>query len=568
MLPTDSVRSSPTPPRFLEVLGRGLLLLALAFAHARPASANEAELVPAAIRDAVLAASRSDSALSQGRLPRNEMVRFYAAANFAPAWFDEAFPRRQASQAVELLSEAGSHGLDPADYDAASLSERLRSIGSARPVPPQQLATFDVALTLSFFRYLAEVHAGRVRPRDVGARLELEPSKLDLPRLVRDAIMAERVREAAALIAPRYPMYARLRAPLAHYRALSGDDSLRPLTVVGKLEPGALYAGSADLRHLLIALGDLPAGAAQTTHYSAELVDAVKRFQARHGLEPDGVIGRATFEQLNTPLTRRVRQIELALERMRWIPSFESERVIAVNIPEFRLRAFDFRDGGVRTRLNMKVIVGRALDTQTPVFEEEMRYIEFSPYWNVPPSIARAELIPKLRRNPGYLDREGMEFVSTGRDARVTTEVSAGSLSALARGELRLRQRPGPGNALGEIKFVFPNNMDIYLHHTPATQLFERSRRDFSHGCIRVEQPVELAKFVLEDQPEWTEERIRQAMQAGKPSIVPLARPIPVVIFYTTALVEGDGRVLFLADIYRHDALLERALATRSAAAR
>lgn len=136
MLPTDSVRSSPTPPRFLEVLGRGLLLLALAFAHARPASANEAELVPAAIRDAVLAASRSDSALSQG-LPRNEMVRFYAAANFAPAWFDEAFPRRQASQAVELLSEAGSHGLDPADYDAASLSERLRSIGSARPVPPQ-----------------------------------------------------------------------------------------------------------------------------------------------------------------------------------------------------------------------------------------------------------------------------------------------------------------------------------------------------------------------------------------------------------------------------------------------
>jgi murein L,D-transpeptidase YcbB/YkuD len=208
----------------------------------------------------------------------------------------------------------------------------------------------------------------------------------------------------------------------------------------------------------------------------------------------------------------------------------------------------------------MKVIVGKALDTRTPLIEADMRSIEFKPYWNVPPSIARNELVPQLRRNPAVWAREGYEFVAA--DGHVDTELSAAGLDAVREGRLRIRQRPGPRNALGDIKFVFPNHENIYLHHTPATRLFERERRDFSHGCIRVENPVALAKFVLHDMPPWDEARIREAM-AGVSATLRLAEPVRVLIAYGTALVK-DGRIHFFDDIYRHDQALDAALRERS----
>jgi len=207
------------------------------------------------------------------------------------------------------------------------------------------------------------------------------------------------------------------------------------------------------------------------------------------------------------------------------------------------------------------VIVGKALDTRTPIFSEDMRFIEFSPFWNVPPSIAQAETVPKLKREPAYFDQQGFEFVAG--DGRVLTKLSNDNLDALQRGQLRIRQRPGPKNALGDIKFVFPNNDNIYLHHTPAPQLFARPRRDFSHGCIRVEAPVALAKFVLDAQPEWDEARIREAMAKRSSSTLRLREPLPVVIAYNTVVAKPDGRVLFFPDIYGHDALLDDALKKR-----
>ena len=209
----------------------------------------------------------------------------------------------------------------------------------------------------------------------------------------------------------------------------------------------------------------------------------------------------------------------------------------------------------------MNIVVGRATNTPTPVFMQDMRYIEFSPYWNVPPSILRKESIPRLRRDPGYLAREDLEFV--GRDGNVSTEVSDATLVAALAGELRLRQRPGPKNALGGIKFVLPNAMNIYLHDTPAQDLFERARRDFSHRCIRVAGAAALARFALADQVEWTQARIEEAMASGRQRTVRLSRPVPVVIFHSTAVVERDGRVLFPPDIYGYDLTLERALAAR-----
>jgi len=209
----------------------------------------------------------------------------------------------------------------------------------------------------------------------------------------------------------------------------------------------------------------------------------------------------------------------------------------------------------------MRVIVGKAMRNRTPLLGEDLRFIEFSPYWNVPPSIARAETVPRLRRDPGYLQREGLEFVTAS--GQVVTTVSAANLDAVLHGGWRIRQRPGPRNALGGVKFVFPNGEDIYLHDTPARQLFGRARRDFSHGCIRVEAPVSLAQFALQGEPGWSEERIREAMALGTPSTVALRRPIPVLIAYSTVVVRG-GKVFFYPDLYREDALLERALRLRS----
>ena len=226
----------------------------------------------------------------------------------------------------------------------------------------------------------------------------------------------------------------------------------------------------------------------------------MKSFQQRHALDADGVIGAATLARLQVAPAARVRQIELMLERLRWTPLLQGPRMVVINIPEFVLRAYEVRDGRIRVQREMRVIVGKAYDTRTPLFDEDMRFIEFSPYWNVPPSIARNETVPRLRRDPAYFEQQGFEFVAG--DGRVQTVLTPQALDAVLAGQLRIRQRPGERNALGDIKFVFPNSDNIYLHHTPATQLFERARRDFSHGCIRVEQPVELATFVLQGMPQ------------------------------------------------------------------
>ncbi len=229
-----------------------------------------------------------------------------------------------------------------------------------------------------------------------------------------------------------------------------------------------------------------------------------------------------------------------------------------MNVPEFMLRAYTLEGRRATLALQMRVIVGKALDTRTPLFAEDMRYIEFSPYWNVPPSIAQAELVPKLQRSPGYFARQGFEFVDG--DGRALTTLTADNLDAVLRGRLRIRQRPGPANALGDIKFVFPNDENIYLHHTPSPGLFARPRRDFSHGCIRVEAPVALAGFVLEGVPEWDEIRIREAMARGTSSTLRLREPLRVVLAYNTVGVAPDGRVMFHPDIYGHDAALDEAL--------
>lgn len=465
--------------------------------------------------------------------------------------------------------DASSHGLVPQDYNAVALRREVAGAAQGAPLDAAALARLEQALTTAMERYLNDVHSGRVDPQKIHHNFkppEREP--FDAGAYLQTVLGAGRLADAAREAAPRLPFYASLRTALTAYRARIDHAAWRkPLPPLpgGKLVPNQAYAGLAALAERLTALGnlgDLAPDLPLPVRYEGPLVDAVNAFQLRHGLAADGVLGKATFTHLQVTPAARVRQIELALERLRWTPLTQGPRMIVVNIPEFVLRAYEVQGDRIQVQQEMKVVVGKSLDTRTPLFDEDMRFIEFSPYWNIPPSIARAETVPRLRRDPGYLAREEMEFVSRG--GRVDRTVSAGLLDAVLAGKARIRQRPGPKNALGDIKFVFPNSDNIFLHHTPSTQLFARERRDFSHGCIRVEHPVELAKFVLKNMPDWTPELIQKAMRRGESATLKLAEPVPVLIAYGTTLVK-DGRTFFFEDIYGLDRQLDAALRKHSA---
>lgn len=472
-------------------------------------------------------------------------------------WLADGRPTPLADQALALLALAESHGLDPRDYGLQRLSGALAA-ARVQPLSEPDSSALAQALEHALRRYLAHLHDGRVDPRQIHHDFDLaRRPPFDVDAVLRQAAAAGRLSDAVAAAVPQVPQYERLRTALATLRALGAHAAWH-----SPLPP--LPEGRLSLLQRLRALGDLaaepaadPALAAPADVPDEVLAEAVKRFQARHGLEPDGVVGPATRRQLAVPPAARARQVELALERLRWTPLMQGPRMIVVNIPEFRLRAYEVVDGRVQVRQDMRVVVGRAMRHRTPLFDEDMRNIEFGPYWNVPPSIARDELVPRLRRDPAYLANEDFEFV--GPADAVDRSVTAERLQSVLAGAWRIRQRPGERNALGGIKFVFPNRDAIYLHHTPATGLFERARRDFSHGCIRVENPVALAEFVLQGMPGWDAQRIRAAMAESHAWTVGLQRPVPVLIAYGTVLVK-DGRTQFFDDIYGHDRSLDAAL--------
>ena len=478
------------------------------------------------------------------------------------AWLRQGRPAPVALSAVKILQQAADEGLNPGDYDATGLNQRVEAAREGVALSASAQTALGEALTQAMRRYLHDLHYGRVDPASVYANFNVPPKTLNVAATLDDALAAGNLDSAVKAATPQFPLYQALRPWLKRYRALESDPAwagmLPPLPAT-KLEPGMPYAGTQKLAARLASMGDLPQDFVATDRYQGPLVDGVKLFQKRHGLTPDGVIGKGTFEQLNTPPSARVEQIVLTMERLRWTPLMADKRMLVVNLPEFELRGLEIDGSQVQIPLQMNVIVGKSLNTQTPMFNEQMRMIEFSPYWNVPPSIARGETVPKLRRDPGYFDRQGFEIVT--RSGEVVTSLSDEQLAAVQRGEARIRQRPGAQNALGDIKFIFPNNDNIYMHHTPSVGLFQRDRRDFSHGCIRVESPVALAEFVLKDEPEWTQERIREAMENGKSRTIRLKTPIMVVIAYGTALVkQRGGAIYFYADIYGHDRKLKAAL--------
>ncbi|HEM45567.1 MAG TPA: murein L,D-transpeptidase [Alphaproteobacteria bacterium] len=401
---------------------------------------------------------------------------------------------------------------------------------------------------------------GRVPPPHAGFEVVPQAEAHDLVADVAALAQTDDIEAALDAMDPPFVAYGLLEVALARYRPLARDPSLTVELSDRIVRAGDALPEAAALRRRLRATGDLRE-APDTPRpglYDATLAVGVRRFQRRHGLAPDGILGPNTAAALAVPLAERVRQIEFALERFRWLPHRFASPPIAVNIPELRLFAVREKDGRyVRSDedLSMRVIVGEAWERQTPVFHSDLQRIVFWPYWHVPSSIVREEMLPATLLDPGYLERQHLEIVARyGADE--TLPPSPDNLARLGRDELRLRQRPGRHNALGLVKFLLPNPYRVYLHGTPEPWLFDEERRALSHGCIRVEDPLALARYVLRDEPGWTPARIERALAGPDTLEVDVTRPIPVYVLYVTAVSRPDGSVHFFEDLYGLDSWL------------
>jgi L,D-transpeptidase YcbB len=495
---------------------------------------------------------------------RLEVKELYDSMHGVLPWARASKPTRQARAIIQLLQTADTEGLTADDYDALRWDARLNNLDQSSFPSESAMIHFDVALTVSVMRYVSDLHLGRVNPRLFHFELDVGDKTFDLSEFLRrELVNSPDVSSAIKALELPFPTYSRTLAALKTYTELARRDDGELLPVPAKpAKPGDRYPGLPRLIRLLGLLGDLPEkerGQTSQAVYEGALVDAVKHFQQRHGLDPTGLIDAPTVSELNTPLGQRVTQLQLTLERWRWLPHQFQRPPVVVNIPEFRLRAVDEQ---YRWVLFMRVVVGRAYRHRTPVFASSIQSLIFRPVWNVPLSIVRAELLPHVEEDPAYLGKHAYEIVD--RAGNVFGEVAVNDTERqLYSGRLRIRQKPGPNNALGLMKFDLPNTHDVYMHGTPATELFSKSRRDFSHGCIRVEDPVALAAWLLRDKPEWTADRIHAAMLGEKTFRVNLEKVVPVLIVYGTAVPMQDGEVRFFHDIYGHDAALERTLSDR-----
>jgi L,D-transpeptidase YcbB len=487
------------------------------------------------------------------------VAQFYDDRNYEVAWTRDDAPTASATAFIKAFQAAGEKGLIPEDYDASRWAARLQKLNSDKSA--DTISAFDVAMTVNVMRYISDLRIGRVNPSHFNFDINVQDKKYDLAEFVSDnAVDATDVPGLIAKVEPDSEQYRKSEAALAHYLELAKQQEqagAEPLPMVEKaVSEGGSYPGAAALLTRLQLEGDMKGGSPKTNVFDTELSDGVQNYQERHGIEADGKLTPQTVKSLNVPMSERVLQLQNSLERWRWLPDPYVNPRLMVNLPEFILRGFS---ADRKLDFRMKVVVGKVMGQhQTPVFTHMMKYLVFRPYWNVPVDIARKELVPHMAANQGYLASKNFEV--TDSKGNVLTSYSA---KQVGQGGVMVREKPGPKNSLGLVKFIFPNQYDIYLHSTPAVSLFDRSRRDFSHGCIRVQKPADLAAWVLATQGGDSDlAKVQAAMNSGPDNhTVSLKTPLPIVIFYATAWVEEDGDVHFFDDIYGYDAEMDKVLA-------
>jgi L,D-transpeptidase YcbB len=491
-----------------------------------------------------------------------EVARIYDINGYSLLWLQKGRLRPQGLAVIELLQNANAKGLDPEDYDGPQWQDRILKL-EQRP-SEQDLVSFDTALTVSAMRYIRAIHCGRVNPTEFKFQLDMQGKQLPLAEFIQTQVInaADPAAEIQKL-EPPFLGYRKLLALLPIYEGYAKQDDGQKLPTTTKtVRPGQPYAGVARLGRFLQIIGDIPSGVQidpNATVYQGAVVDGVKHYQNRHGESPTGNLDVRTIDEMNTPPADRIRQIKLTLERWRWLPHSFSQPPVVVNLPEYRVRAMN-PDGTVAFYKN--VIIGKAYGHKSPVFQKDIQYVVFRPYWDVTPSIQRNEIVPHIQKDPNYIAKHNFEVVTPKGEVVTDNQVSPEVLEGIKSFHLMVRQKPGDTNSLGLVKIIFPNPENVYLHGTDVPELFSQDVRDFSHGCIRVEKPADLVAWILRNNPGWDLKRVTATMNGEKNNLqVNLATRIPVLIVYGTATVNEENQIRFFDDIYGYDAELEKALA-------
>lgn len=523
---------------------RSILVVGVVVALAPAASGADLAVPPEMLRQRVERFNAQGSlGLADARLAASRLIPLlYARLEFQPAWTTTAM----VDELLTAVRSADSHGLDPRDYHLAAIEARLGGQGWP-PADPAMRADLELLLTDSLARLAFTLHFGKLDPTRLDPVWNLSRSweGSDPVALIEEALRSKRIWEFLAQAEPQMPAYDRLRDGLARYRAIAEAGGWPEVPSGETLEPGIRDGRVPVLRQRLEIAGDLAPGSAvaDPALFDGALEAAVRRFQERHGLDDDGIVGKKTVEELNVPAGRRVDQLRASLERARWVFRDIEDSLLIVDIAGFKLHLF--RNG--KEIWTTRVQVGKPYSS-TPVFKAAMTYLVFNPTWTVPPGIVKNEVVPAIRKDPGYLGRQNMTLLTSRGSV-----VDPGAIDWNAPFRYTVRQEPGPGNSLGRIKFMFPNEYFVYLHDTPSKRLFDRAERAFSHGCIRVEDPLKLAELVLAETPGWDRPAIERAVDAGKTTTVFLGEPLTVMLLYWTAEVTEHGTVLFSRDIYDRD---------------
>jgi murein L,D-transpeptidase YcbB/YkuD len=491
------------------------------------------------------------------------LASFYERRNHVPAWLTGTESRNpQITALFACLEAADMEGLNPELYRLdklnALVADYYRQVASQDPIDPHLVATLDILLTEAFFRFGSHLASGRVDPATVSEDWSIRTRAPILTRLLEKGLADGNVAEVLAYLRPDHPGYHNLRQVYLDHLGIVVRGGWPQVPEGPTLRPGERDERIITLRSRLAASGDLPAVfVSEDDLYDQAVEEAVRRFQSRHGLVSDGQVGKNTLAALNVPAAARVEQIAMNLERWRWLPRLFRPRHIMVNIADFRLTLVD--SGMVLS--TMRVVVGKK-ERPTPILSGELTYLELNPYWNIPHKLAQDDILPLVSSDPEYLQKQGIRVFSSWN--ATAAELASDSIDWVnltpANFAYKLRQDPGPANALGRIKFIFQNKRSVYLHDTPARHLFRRAQRSFSSGCVRVEKPIELALELLRDDPGWTRKKLLEVIANDQTRSVDLPQPIPVYLLYWTAWVDEAGRVQFREDIYDYDTTLQLAL--------